>query len=276
MSRSTRTTRAALLGAGLVLIGAWLSACSTAAIAQPVSGNGTPAAATPVAAPAPPVDPEATAALTKMGAYLRTLTAFQVKSVTTRERVLLDGQKIQLSSTNDLIAQRPNRLRLEATNDSRHRVMFYDGTTFTLWADVPNFYATAPAPSTIAALITELEGKFGIEVPLEDLFHWGESDTSTAAITSATFVGPAEIDGTMTDHYAFRQPGLDWQIWIQRGAHPLPRKLVITTMTDDARPQYASTLSWNLAPSFGEESFKFVPSPTAQKIRFAEITGGSR
>jgi hypothetical protein len=275
MLSSTRTTRAALLGAGLVLIGAWLAACGSAATAQPASGNGTPAVAAPTAAP-PPVDPDATAALTRMGAYLRTLSAFQVKSTTTRERVLLDGQKIQVTSANDLIVQRPNRLRLEATNDARHRFMFYDGTTFTLWADVPNFYATAPAPSTIAALITELESKFDIEVPLEDLFHWGESDTSTKAITAATFVGPAQIDGVMTDHYAFRQPGVDWQIWIQRGDHPLPRKLVITTMTDDARPQYASTLFWNLAPSFTEESFKFVPSPTAQKIRFAEIPGGSR
>jgi hypothetical protein len=43
------------------------------------------------------------------------------------------------------------------------------------------------------------------------------------------------------EHYAFRQEGLDWQIWIQ-GDYPLPRKFVIRTLTDDARPQHTSNL----------------------------------
>ena len=42
-----------------------------------------------------PDDPEALAALDRMGAYLRTLTAIQVEAATTNEDVLEDGQKIQ-------------------------------------------------------------------------------------------------------------------------------------------------------------------------------------
>jgi hypothetical protein len=35
-------------------------------------------------------------------------------------------------------------------------------------------------------------------------------------------------------NHVFRQAGLDWQIWIQRGDQALPRKLILTT-TDDPR-----------------------------------------
>ena len=37
----------------------------------------------------------------------------------------------------------------------------------------------------------------------------------------------------------------------------LPRKLVITTKTDEARPQHAVVYTWNLAPSFNEGAFTF-------------------
>ena len=42
-------------------------------------------------------------------------------------------------------------------------------------------------------------------------------------------VGPTEVGSITCEQYAFRQPGLDRQIWIQLGDFPLPKKLVITT-----------------------------------------------
>jgi len=34
-----------------------------------------------------------------------------------------------------------------------------------------NYYATVPAPPTIAELVDRLEKKFGIDLPLVDLFY---------------------------------------------------------------------------------------------------------
>lgn len=58
------------------------------------------------------------------------------------------------------------------TNDRQHRVFFYDGKQFTLWGERVNYYATVPAPPTIAELVDRLEKKFGIDLPLVDLFYW--------------------------------------------------------------------------------------------------------
>ena len=69
------------------------------------------------AAENPNVDAKAMAALQKMGAYLRSLSAFRVQGVTTDEDVLEDGQKIQYSESVDILASTPSRLRAEVLSD---------------------------------------------------------------------------------------------------------------------------------------------------------------
>ena len=46
-------------------------------------------------------------------------------------------------------------------------------------------------------------------------------------------VGPSVVGGVTCEQYAFRQADIDWQIWIQLGDYPLPRRLVATTTTDE-------------------------------------------
>ena len=216
------------------------------------------------------LEPDAMTALRNMGGYLRSLKAFQVDAVTTKEDVLADGQKVTFGGVTKLLARWPDRLRISAESDRKERLYVYDGKTFTMFARRVNYYATVPAPPTIGQLADVIHEKFDIQLPLEDLFRWG-GPQSKDEITSAMFIGPSEVGGVTCGHYAFRQPGLDWQVWIQLGDFPLPRKLVLTTLTDEARPQYVATFTWNLAPSFNEAAFTFVPPKGAGKVVLAKV-----
>ncbi len=222
-----------------------------------------------------PIDPAAIDALNKMGTYLRTLPAFQVTTEVTTDDVTDDGQTIQSNTSVDLIAVRPDRLRAEITGRDRHQILYFDGKNFTMYGQHVNYYATVPAPATIGELVDKLNDKYGIELPLVDLFRWGTDDTAVKKILSAMDVGPAGVDGITCEQYAFHQQDIDWQIWIQQGDFPLPRKLVIRTLTDPARPQFSEVLSWNLAPSFDETTFTFTPPPGAERIPIAVDTGSS-
>jgi len=233
-------------------------------------------AGTVAAAPSPPaaaaaagseaVDPAAMDALDRMGAYLQTLTAFQVKATTQREEVLDNGMKVQYTAVADLLARKPDGLRVDVSGDRQQRQFFFDGKDFTLWAPRVRYYASVPAPPTIGELADRLAEKFEIELPLVDLFRWGATEEGRRAVTAAVDLGPGSVEGTTCGHYAFRQDGLDWQIWIQKGDYPLPRKLVLTTTTDEARPQFQATYTWNLAPSFNETAFTFDPPADAHRI----------
>jgi len=217
------------------------------------------------------IEPEAMAALHKMGTYLRTLKAFQVDAVTSTEQVLANGQKVQTSGVANLVARIPDRLRISVDTDRRSRLYVYDGKQFTMLARKVNYYATVPAPPTIGELADLIDQKYNVQLPLEDLFSWGGPRSKDTDIKSAMFIGPSNVGGVSCGHYAFRQEGLDWQVWIQLGDFPLPRRLVLTTLTDEARPQYVATYTWNLAPSFNDAAFTFVPPAGAGKVVLAEV-----
>lgn len=218
------------------------------------------------------VEPAAIAALQNMGTYLRSLSAFQIEAAVQKELVLENGLKVQLDEAVSLVTRRPDRLMLKVSSERKEREFFYDGRQFTLWAPRVNSYATVVAPPTIRELIIRLEEKFGIEMPLVDLFKWGTEESRIKEITIAMELGKAKVGGADCTHYGFRQEGLDWQIWIQNGNYPLPRKLVLTTTTDEARPQHQAVLTWNLAPVFIDKDFTFEPPANAQRIVFAQPT----
>jgi hypothetical protein len=230
------------------------------------------AAASTAAATTVERDPDAIRALEKMGDYLRTLKAFQIQSETNRDEVLDDGQNVEFDGIVDMIVQRPNRLRVEVTNDKQQRLYFYNGSDLSVWARRVNYYATVPAPPTIRELVDTLTTKYDIELPLADLFYWSDRNT-TGDITRAMDLGDSQVGGVTCEHYAFRQDDADWQVWIQQGDYPLPRKLVIRTTTDEARPRFASVMNWNLAPSFNDAAFTFVAPADAHKITMAQVPG---
>jgi len=83
-----------------------------------------------------------------------------------------------------------------------------------------------------------------------------------------TFVKPESVTAFQD---ALRRAKADWQIWITAGSRPLPRKVVITSRTDEARPQSVSLIDWNLKPTFKDTVFKFTPPKGASKIEIVPV-----
>jgi len=207
-----------------------------------------------------------------MGAYLKTLTAFQLTSVASLDLVTNDDERVQVDGVANYKVRRPDGFVIQVDTDLKKRTFFYNGKEFTVFAPELGFYATAPAPPTIRQTLDVLWQKFGISLPLEDLFRWSDPDNKRAeTLTSGFVVGPATIDGVATDQYAFREGDIDWQIWIQHDGPPLPRKLVIIDRTDPARPAYSARLTWNVNPTLTANDFEFHPGPDAKAIRLTMV-----
>lgn len=212
------------------------------------------------------VDAASIQALKDMGAYLQTLKRFRVSTDLTGELVLKDGQKLQHHAGADLDVERPSKLRASISSAQGQRELIFDGKTITIYTPAHKYYSTIEFTGTIGELIERLEGKYGVEIPLEDLFRWGTPAAPLDKIESAMNAGQDFIGKDLCDHYAFRQGMLDWQIWISAGAEPLPRKVVITNRADEARPQSVSLIQWNLKPTFKDSVFKFTPPSGATKV----------
>jgi len=221
--------------------------------------------------PKPAIDPDAMAALHRMGEFLRSQQAFSVQARMTTDDVIGSGQKVQFSGTVDLKVRRPDRLRMDIASDRRNERIYYDGKTFTVFSDRVGYYAAFPAPGTLAELKDVLEKKYAFDMPLADLFYWGTEQDGTSAILAATKIGTSTVDGYACDHYAFHQKDIDWELWIEQGDRALPRKYVITTTTEKVKPQHSMVLNWDLAPKLDEQMFTFVPPATAHQIEFQPV-----
>lgn len=243
-----------------------LAACLLA-LSLTVPGARAQTAAPPAAAQAAnPVDPAAVQALKDMGAFLQSLRRFRVSTELSGERVLSDGQKLQHTATAEMDVQRPNKLRARMSSARSERLLIFDGKTVTLVTPAQKYYSTVAFTGTLADLVEKLEERYAIELPLSDLFVWGTPLAPLDKIESAMNAGQDFIDGELCDHYAFRQGKVDWQIWIAAGGKPLPRKIVISSRADDARPQSVSLIGWNLKPSFGDATFSFTPPKGATQV----------
>src|SRR4051794_34075280 len=105
-------------------------------------------------------------------------------------------------------------------------------------------------------------------MPLADLFAWGTAQSPATNLKGAISLGPSVVKGVKCDHYAFHEADVDWEICIEQGVQPLPRKLVITTTTERTQPQHVAVMSWDLAPRLDESLFTFNPPATAHRIDF--------
>jgi hypothetical protein len=222
------------------------------------------------------IDPLSIDALEKMSAHLGTLKNFEVRTRTTIDQVLASGQKIQMDGGATYRVRRPDGFFIETQSDRKHRQFFYNGKTFTMFSPRMNVYAQVAAPGTITEVLQKLEDEYDVSVPLNDLFHWGSKPTDVQAIKSASRVGYAKVGDADCDQFAFRQDGVDWQIWIQKGDSPLPRKLVITTLEEPSQPQYVAYLDWNTGTTIDAAAFDFKPPNDTYKIEILRVADASK
>jgi hypothetical protein len=225
-------------------------------------------AATPPATAAQPgpaqVEPKAVDALAQMSAYLRSIPVFQVTLETQRDDVDVYGQLITLSGEATYKVRRPDAFSIDLKLPSATQQYVDDGKTVTLYDAATGAYGRFQALPTARATLELAEQKYGATVPLEDLFTWSEGDDRAKALTSAHFVGRDRIAGQNANHYAFRQPGVDWQIWIADGDKPAPLRVAIVATDDPARPKFQTELRWDTAPQFAADTFAFKPPPNAR------------
>jgi hypothetical protein len=235
----------------------------------------TPAGDAPVANTGT-IDDQAVNALKKMSDFLMTAQTMAITSRGSLDVVTNDGQRIQLDGTTTYKVRRPNGFVIDYTSDIKSRRFVYDGKTFTVYSPLLGYYASVPAPATNREVLDTIYNKFGISLPLDDLFRWSDGSNAARlqALQSAYHVGTATIDGVETDHYAFREPDVDWEVWIQQGDQPLPRKLVIINRNDPAKPTFMVHLAWTVNPTFTDADFAFVPDTNSKRIQLAAYQGG--
>ena len=225
----------------------------------------------------PAIEEAAVERLRKSMDYLADLDAFALETHSTIEAVLDSGQKIQFDSSVHVTVQRPDKLHARRIGDLVDQEFFYDGKTLVLHDAGLGYYAAAEAPDTLEGMLDFARDSLDIVAPAGDFIYADAFDLLMEGVESGFVVGASYVEGTVCDHLAFSAPdtGTDWQVWIQQGEHPLPRRIVITSRDVLNAPQYTVHIGeWNLAPELSSSDFRFSAPEESTAIEFLRADGG--
>jgi len=193
-------------------------------------------------------------------------------------------QKIQFASSGQLKLTRPDKLRIRRTGGYADVDLAYDGKTVSIYGNNAKAYVQADAPGTIDQLVDTMQAKTGDAMPGIDLLLSNSYDVITSDVIEGHHIGQGVVDGVECEHLAFRGHDTDWQIWIQTGPQPIPRKYVITSKTLAGAPQYTLRIrDWKTDAIADADAFTFKPPEGATKasldsdvmIEFNEVPAGT-
>ncbi len=226
----------------------------------------------PAQAKTPKIEPKALEILKQMCDYLKGLQQFSCQAEITEDVLLTTGQKIQLGKSVETSVRRPDRMRAEIQGDAENRQVVYDGKTITLLDRSKNVYTTIAAPAEIDAALNHAIQAFNLRAPLADLIYTKAYENLTDGVIFGFYAGLHKVQGVPCHHLAFRQKDIDWQIWIEDGPTPLPRKFLITDTKAKGLQFIALFSKWNTSPQLEDALFTFVPPEKAEKIDLHSAT----
>jgi hypothetical protein len=183
------------------------------------------------------------------------------------EVITPDLQKLQFTSSGQIRLERPDKLRIKRTGGYTDVDLVFDGKTVSLYGNNAKAYVQADAAGTIDQLIDRLQSTAGGAMPGTDLLLSNSFDELTANVIEARHIGQGVIDGVECEHLAFRGVDTDWQIWVESGARPIPRKYVITSKTLAGAPQYSLKIKeWKTDVPAEADTYVFKPPADAKKV----------
>jgi hypothetical protein len=213
------------------------------------------------------VEPRAAGLVRKMAALLAGSKGFALEAEEIYDEVPDQSPRRQLANRRHVALRRPDRLAGDATGDAVNRSVWYDGKTFTAFDKEQNTWAAAEVPSTVDGALDAILERTGMVIPLADFLYTDVYDRLMSSVQRGEYLGIHEAAGVPCHHLSFEQDTIDWQIWIDAGPEPLPRKLVIAYKTEDEVPQYSVTIrKWNLKATLPDALFRVEVPPGAKRV----------
>ena len=215
---------------------------------------------------------EATQILKQMTDYLAAQQTISAAIDTDIEVITTDLQKIQFANSGQLQLSRPNQLRASRVGGYADVELIFDGTTMSIIGKHLNQYAQVSAPGSLEELIDRLRVGTGAALPAAELLLSRAYEEMTANVIDAKHIGRGVVGGIECEHLAFRTPEVDWQLWVEVGSRPIPRKYVITSKTLAGAPQFTLLVKdWRTDSPVDANTFVFTPPEGASQVALGDL-----
>jgi hypothetical protein len=204
--------------------------------------------------------------------HVSTQASLSVKYDSEVEVVTPSLEKIQFSASGQVTLSRPDKFRMRRTGGYADVEIVSDGSTITVHDQDGKRFAQVQATGSFDQLVDRIRADLMVEIPGADLLLADAFKELTSGVIEAKVVGHGVVDGIECDHLAFRNVDTDWQIWIERGGRPVPRKYVVTSKTVATAPQYILRLrDWTMGETVAADAFRFTAPDGSTRVEIASL-----
>jgi hypothetical protein len=219
--------------------------------------------------PAPIVEKYALERLKQMSEKLASSKAFTFHASSFIEVPAVTGQFLTLFTESDIALQRPNKLRVDVSGDVPGFQLYFDGTKLSAFDPQKNLHSVSDPLATIDRMLDFVLTKAQINFPSADFMYSNPYAVMTKNLTHAIVVGPSMVNGVPCEHFAYMEPGLNWEIWIENGPRALPLRLAMTYKKASNFPRFmVEYKDWNLNPKLNADLFVFKAPANSKVIEF--------
>jgi hypothetical protein len=191
----------------------------------------------------------------RMSEKLAAAQTFSVATVEVREEARPSGATEQVTLNRDTTVRRPDRFYSTVSGDRRNEV-WYDGVGVTVALHNEKIFGQIRAPETLDKTLDAMHERFGVSAPFADYVYSSPAKALISQTTTGGWVGREMLDGQEADHLAFKDTGVNWEIWLPTAGDPLPLKAQ-AEFTENPRLRKFSMAfkNWNLAPQIAGDRF---------------------
>jgi hypothetical protein len=228
----------------------------------------------PLPPPKPVIEQYALDRLKQMSATLASAKSFTYRSNNFMEvQAEATGQFLTFFVDTEVALQRPNKLRVNVSGDVPGFQFYFDGTQVSAFDPQKNVHSVSGPIATIDEMLDFVTTKAHINFPSADFMYSNPYAVMTKNLTHAIVVGPSMVNGVPCEHFAFMEPALNWEIWIENGKRALPLRMAMTYKQIPNFPRFMIEYKdWNLNPKLSAATFVFKAPANSKQIEF-EITG---
>jgi hypothetical protein len=221
-----------------------------------------------------PAETEAAlAVLERMSAFLASRDAFRFRAEVHYDAVQDSGQRVEFGESREILVRRPDRLRIDSVGWEGNRVsVSYDGKEVWIASPTRRAYSRMQQTGGLEQVLERLATEYDSPTPFAELIGRNLLARISPSIEQGMRVGLVRLDGRLCEQLAFRAAALDFQLFVEQGETPVPRRLVIDYREEPGRPQFRASLGdWDLDPELPDSYFRVSPPIGAQRVPFDEL-----
>lgn len=227
-----------------------------------------------IAPPPPPVIQQyALDRLKQMSENIAAAKAFTYQATSFTEMPAPTGQFLTLTVASEVILQRPDKLRLNVWGDVPAFEVYFAGDKISTLDPQKKAHSVSNKSFTnLDEMLAFVTSDPAVNFPSADFMYSNPYAVMTKNLTHAIVVGDSMVDGVPCEHFAYMEPTINWEIWIEKGKNALPLRLAMTYKQAQNFPRFmVEYKDWNLNPKLKANTFVFKAPADSKQIEFSPL-----